>query len=62
MELHREYFTADEERIRGAEGLVSLPLMGIACLAREAGLSVEIESDYLPKHILLGSWAGEFEA
>ncbi|MEV7121043.1 immunity 49 family protein [Kitasatospora griseola] len=62
LELHREYFTADEERADGADSLVSLPLMGIACLAREAGLNVEIESDYLPKHILLGSWVGEFEA
>ncbi|MGW4383549.1 immunity 49 family protein [Kitasatospora sp. NPDC004531] len=62
LELHREYFTADRERADGAESLVSLPLMGIACLAREAGLNVEIESDYLPKHILLGSWVGEFDA
>ncbi len=62
LELHREYWTADEDRVEDSNGFVSLPLLAIACLAHDAGLPVEVESAYLPKHLLLGSWVGEYDA
>ncbi|MGW2400037.1 immunity 49 family protein [Kitasatospora sp. NPDC001664] len=62
LELHREYWTAEEDRLDEPFGFVSLPLLAIACLARDLGIEVEVESDYLPKHLLLGSWVGEFDA
>ncbi|WP_457028300.1 immunity 49 family protein [Kitasatospora sp. P5_F3] len=62
LELHREYWTADEDRVEDSNGLVALSLLGIACLAHDSGLTVEVESDYLPKNLLLRSWVGWYEA
>ncbi|KQV12529.1 MULTISPECIES: immunity 49 family protein [unclassified Kitasatospora] len=63
LELHREYWAADEDRVEDSNGFVSLPLLAIACLAHhDAGLPVEVESEHLPEHLLLGSWVGEYDA
>ncbi|MGW7594442.1 Imm49 family immunity protein [Streptomyces rubiginosohelvolus] len=34
--------------------------MAITCLAFDAGFPIEVESDYLPAHLLNRSWVGEF--
>jgi len=60
LELHRRYWTADEDRAADCDGFVALALLGVACLAYDAGMPVELDSEYLPKHLLLRSWVGEF--
>ncbi|MCX4677093.1 immunity 49 family protein [Streptomyces sp. NBC_01433] len=57
---HKEYWTADEARSLSGDGLVALGPLAIACMAQDAGMPVEVESEYLPKHLLQRSWIGEF--
>ncbi|MFB9365432.1 immunity 49 family protein [Kitasatospora albolonga] len=61
VRLHKEFWTADEERIDDSAGFVSLPLTALASLAEDLGIPVKVESDYLPKRLVLGSWVGEFD-
>ncbi|MCX5013156.1 immunity 49 family protein [Streptomyces sp. NBC_00555] len=49
---HKEYWTANEARSRSGEGLVALGPLAIACMARDAGMPIEVESEYLPKELL----------
>ncbi|MEU3037274.1 immunity 49 family protein [Streptomyces griseoaurantiacus] len=61
LELHRAYWTADEDRTRDPSGTVALAPLAVACLAHDGGIPIEVESDYLPKHLLERGWLGEFE-
>lgn len=61
LRWHKAYWTADEDRANRADGLVALGPLAMACLARDQGLPVEVESDYLPKALLEYSWIGEIE-
>ncbi|WP_353941177.1 immunity 49 family protein [Streptomyces sp. HUAS MG91] len=56
---HREYWTDDEARTRSGEGLVALGPLAIACMAFDADIPVEIESEYLPRHLLQRTWVGQ---
>lgn len=60
LTLHKQYWTADEGRMNDARGLVAVGPLAMACLAYDAGFPIEVESDYLPKHLLKGTWVGEF--
>lgn len=60
VELHKEYWTADEER-ESLTGDVAIAPLAIACLAFDAGRPIEVESEYLPENLLDRSWLGEFE-
>jgi hypothetical protein len=59
LELHRRYWTADPERPRDPASIVALAPLAMACLARDAGMTFDVESDYLPHHLLAGSRVGE---
>ncbi|WP_327263701.1 immunity 49 family protein [Streptomyces sp. NBC_01232] len=59
---HKEYWTATEARARSGEGLVALGPLAIACMAHDAGMPIEVESEYLPKELLEFGWAGEVDA
>ncbi|MDF9814774.1 immunity 49 family protein [Streptomyces sp. SPB162] len=61
IELHKEYWTADEERSDDLSGAVALAPLAIACLAYDAGRPIDVESEYLPANLLDRSWLGEFE-
>ncbi|NJQ03889.1 immunity 49 family protein [Streptomyces sp. PLAI1-29] len=61
LEWNKDYWTADEERASSIEGLVALGPLAIACLAYDSGFPIEVESEYLPKHLLQRTWVGEFE-
>ncbi|MDF9814787.1 hypothetical protein M2266_004018 [Streptomyces sp. SPB162] len=58
---HKEYWTANEARSLSGEGLVALAPLAIACMARDADIPVEVESEYLPKALLEFTWAGEID-
>ncbi|NYH53296.1 hypothetical protein HNR06_002885 [Nocardiopsis arvandica] len=65
LELFRAYQTADAKRARSIKGVVSLPLLAMACLAydtaeQDPDFRLEVESGYLPKHLVQRSWYGEF--
>ncbi|MFG2647722.1 immunity 49 family protein [Streptomyces sp. NPDC048436] len=57
---HKEYWSDDETRSKSSEGLVALGPLAIACMAFDADIPIEVESEYLPKALLRRSWVGEF--
>ncbi|MFF8832651.1 immunity 49 family protein [Streptomyces sp. NPDC015131] len=60
LKWHKEYWTADTERAQDSDGFVAVGPLAVACLAHDAGFPIEVESEYLPRHLLLGTWVGEF--
>ncbi|MFE6591270.1 immunity 49 family protein [Streptomyces sp. NPDC057781] len=60
LELHKEYWNASEERQETGDGDIPLAILAITCLAHDAGRPIEVESDYLPEHLLKRTWLGEF--
>ncbi|MEU6274148.1 immunity 49 family protein [Streptomyces populi] len=60
LKLHRAYWTLSEERSADIDGSIALGPLAIACLAHDGGIPVEVESDYLPGHLLRRGWLGEF--
>ncbi|MFF1765774.1 immunity 49 family protein [Streptomyces sp. NPDC058249] len=60
VQLHKEYWTAQEEH-ESLTSDVALAPLAIACLAYDAGRPIEVESEYLPENLLDRSWLGEFE-
>ncbi|MFF6997325.1 immunity 49 family protein [Streptomyces sp. NPDC008313] len=61
LEHHKTYWTETEDREESVEGLLALGPLAITCLAYDGGIPVEVESDYLPKHLVERTWVGEFE-
>ncbi|WP_030669608.1 immunity 49 family protein [Streptomyces rimosus] len=59
---HKEYWAANEARSLSSEGLVALGPLAIACMAYDAGMPIEVESEYLPKELLQFGWVGEVDA
>ncbi|MGW4560910.1 immunity 49 family protein [Streptomyces sp. NPDC004561] len=60
LRLHKTYWTLTEEREKDIDGSIALGPLAIACLAYDGGFPIEVESEYLPKHLLQRSWLGEF--
>ena len=65
LELFRSYYTANEERAKSLAGGTPLALLALACLAYDTAevdpnFRFEVESGYLPKHLVQRSWYGEF--
>ncbi|MFB7245875.1 hypothetical protein CW362_40000 [Streptomyces populi] len=60
LKLHRAYWTLSEERSADIDGSIALGPLAVACLAHDGGIPVEVESDYLPRHLLQHGWLGEF--
>ncbi|MFJ8676362.1 immunity 49 family protein [Streptomyces sp. NPDC093589] len=60
LKLHQTYWTLNEERRTDIDGSIALGPLALACLAFDGELPVEVESEYLPKHLLQRSWLGEF--
>ncbi|MEU6686431.1 immunity 49 family protein [Streptomyces sp. NPDC046832] len=60
LELHKAYWTASEDRAADLAGSLALGPLAMACLAYDAGFPIEVESDYLPHHLLRRTWVGEF--
>ncbi|AZM90404.1 hypothetical protein D1J60_19745 [Streptomyces sp. W1SF4] len=61
LELHKQYWTATPERADDIDGLVPIGILAVTCLAHDGGIPVNVESPYLPEHLLKRSWVGEFE-
>ncbi|WP_234433452.1 immunity 49 family protein [Streptomyces sp. NRRL WC-3549] len=61
LNWHKEYWTGNEARSMSSEGLVALGPLAIACMAYDAGIPIEVESEYLPEDLLKRSWIGEYD-
>lgn len=59
LELHKQYWS-EEDRAFQASGLVALAPLAMACFAHDAGLPLEVESEYLPAVLISRNWCGEF--
>ncbi|MFF1839008.1 immunity 49 family protein [Streptomyces sp. NPDC058231] len=59
LQWHKEYWT-DETRVGLISGLVALAPLAMACFAHDAGISIDVESEYLPATLLGRNWCGEF--
>jgi hypothetical protein len=59
LQWHKEYWS-EESRAFQASGLVALAPLAMACLAHDAGIPIEVESEYLPATLLGRNWCGEF--
>ncbi|MYQ81771.1 MULTISPECIES: immunity 49 family protein [unclassified Streptomyces] len=60
LKLHKAYWTLNEDRATDVDGSIALGPLAIACLAHDADFPLDIESGYLPKHLLQRTWIGEF--
>ncbi|MEU1215740.1 immunity 49 family protein [Streptomyces sp. NPDC005791] len=60
LELHKTYWTSDEDRENDIDGLWAIGPLAIACLAYDGDFPIEVVSDYLPVQLLNRSWLGEF--
>ncbi|KUN08671.1 hypothetical protein AQI95_09765 [Streptomyces yokosukanensis] len=57
---HKEYWTANEARSLSGDGLVALAPLAIACMAYDADMPIDVESEYIPRALLRRSWVGEY--
>ncbi|MER6598591.1 immunity 49 family protein [Streptomyces parvus] len=57
---HKEYWSSNPDIADSCYGWVALAPLAMACFALDAGFPIEVESDYLPKHLLQRTWLGEF--
>ncbi|CAL9298260.1 Imm49 family immunity protein [Streptomyces sp. SudanB52_2052] len=53
-------YWSEEDRALSIPGLVALAPLAMACLAHDAGIPVEVESEYLPAVLIDRNWCGEF--
>ncbi|MFD6968335.1 immunity 49 family protein [Streptomyces sp. NPDC059979] len=60
LKLHKAYWTLDDERQSNYRSSIALGPLAIACLAYDGGIPIDVESDYLPRHLLTRGWLGEF--
>ncbi|MFJ7626057.1 immunity 49 family protein [Streptomyces sp. NPDC097595] len=60
LELHKTYWTKTEDREEDAEGLWAIGPLAMTCLAYDGDFPIDVESEYLPQHLLQRSWVGEF--
>ncbi len=58
---HKKYWAGDPARALSGDGLVALAPLALACMAYDNDFPIEVESEYLPKHLLKRSWVGEFD-
>lgn len=59
LELHKQFWTRSDESRLEPRGFIALGPLAIACLARDSGMGIDVESEYLPKHLLEGTRVGE---
>ncbi|GGV71826.1 hypothetical protein GCM10010277_84090 [Streptomyces longisporoflavus] len=60
VKLHRAYWTLNEDRKSDIDGAIAIGPLAMACLAFDGGFPIEVESEYLPHHLLQHGWLGEF--
>ncbi|SDK94541.1 immunity 49 family protein [Streptomyces indicus] len=60
LKLHRAYWTLTDDRRQDIDGAIALGPLAIASWAFDGDFPLDVESEYLPKHLLQHSWLGEY--
>jgi hypothetical protein len=62
VKWHKSYWsTGGDDLAMDSNGYVALDPLAIACLARDHGFPIEVDSEYLPKALLNFAWEGEID-
>lgn len=59
LEMHKRYWTATPSRSENPDGYVAWAPLAIACLAKDLGVTIDVQSEYLPLNLLDGTWVVE---
>jgi hypothetical protein len=57
LRAHHDFYEAPEQKDERPQGYVALGPLGLACLAHDRGLKVDIASDYVPRALITRSYA-----
>lgn len=58
LALYREFWSTEDNE-ESPNGYVALGPLGLASVAHDAGIPIEVTSEYLPRHLYNGSWTRE---
>ncbi|GHH50470.1 immunity 49 family protein [Lentzea cavernae] len=58
LELYRELWSTDENE-ESPNGFVAVGPLGLTSVAHDAGIPIEVTSEYLPPYLYNGSWTSE---
>ncbi|GLZ29448.1 hypothetical protein Lesp02_16380 [Lentzea sp. NBRC 105346] len=59
LTLHKEHWTATPESTDNPLGYIALGPLALACVARDTGTQIEVESEYLAAKLLDRTWVLE---
>ncbi|MFE7099574.1 Imm49 family immunity protein [Streptomyces erythrochromogenes] len=62
LRWHKDHWSREESQAIDATGLIALAPLALACIAHDAGIPIEVESDYVPAALLRRTWCGELDA
>ncbi|WP_167333415.1 immunity 49 family protein [Nocardia concava] len=61
LQSHDAYWdSGEDDRRDNRTGMIAAGPLAMTCLALDADFPVDVESDYLPRHVVQRSWLGEF--
>lgn len=58
LELYKELWSTEENE-ESPNGYVAIGPLGLASVAHDAGIPIEVDSEYLPRYLHNGSWTRE---
>lgn len=58
LEAHRQYFSQPDRQFE-QEGFLAFRILGLAAIAVDRGLALEIDSGYLPESLVVGPFTGK---
>lgn len=56
LEWHKKYWSKNQDRARDPDGFLAIGLLGLTALAWEKGMSLEVESGYVPSMLARREW------
>jgi hypothetical protein len=59
LNWHKAYWSENDPA--SVDGLVALAPLALACIAHDAGMDIEVESEYMPQGLLIPEWVGEMD-
>lgn len=58
LELYKELWSSEENE-ESPNGYIAIGPLGLASVAHDAGIPIDVESEYLPRYLYNGSWTRE---
>lgn len=59
IEDHKKFWSKTADRRRDVEGFIAWGPLAMACIAHDMGMTITVETPYLPKHLILANRATE---